>query len=514
MIDLTPLDVRKKKGDFRRGMRGYEPQHVDDFLDVVADRMEVLVREHRALTERTARLEEQVTANRDREKALTDALLAAQAMREEVRAQCMREAEILQRQAEQDAAKIRADAEQLRAREEQALHGLRTRQLQFIAGYRAFLEQELNELAAYGRAVELQQAGAASQVRPMQASGAPPPAMPAPAPAAIVSAPAAISPAPAGFAPPPPPPVSPAPVPAAPPRAAAAAPLAPPPSIVAPPAPARPIAKSEDDIDARVSAAFMEWEDAPSGDAADANADLFLSDEDVIGPAGESGQSDEAGSADPIDDFEDIDFETPMFGLPEDGRFGKLADPPAGPRSADSSTAIAPHDAPFGRSDTDPSDAPDAAAEDLELEMITGEEELAPSRSIANDDDVWAMFEHPLGEPDASAREATDETDEDADEDEPGEPEPAQRMAIAGSSSESSSTKRSDLSLAFGDHEPASDDLIDLESIEDLSDPTQPQSEEVRKQDFMGSFGLTLRDAFGTPGEGRRDSAEDRRRSP
>ncbi len=32
MIDLTPLDVRKKRGDFRRGLRGYDPEEVDHFL--------------------------------------------------------------------------------------------------------------------------------------------------------------------------------------------------------------------------------------------------------------------------------------------------------------------------------------------------------------------------------------------------------------------------------------------------------------------------------------------------
>ena len=42
MIDLTPLDVRKKRGDFRRGMRGYDTQEVDAFLEVVADRLEEL----------------------------------------------------------------------------------------------------------------------------------------------------------------------------------------------------------------------------------------------------------------------------------------------------------------------------------------------------------------------------------------------------------------------------------------------------------------------------------------
>ena len=46
MIDLTPLDVRNKRGDFKRAMRGYEPHEVDLFLEMVADRLEALVREN------------------------------------------------------------------------------------------------------------------------------------------------------------------------------------------------------------------------------------------------------------------------------------------------------------------------------------------------------------------------------------------------------------------------------------------------------------------------------------
>ena len=34
MMDLTPLDVRKKKEDFRRVVRGYDPAEVDGFLRV------------------------------------------------------------------------------------------------------------------------------------------------------------------------------------------------------------------------------------------------------------------------------------------------------------------------------------------------------------------------------------------------------------------------------------------------------------------------------------------------
>ena len=90
MIDLTPLDVRKKKGDFAKSMRGYEPGPVDHFLDLVAERMEELVRENLGLKERYAQASETLAGYRDRERALNEALVTAQQMREEMRAQAAR----------------------------------------------------------------------------------------------------------------------------------------------------------------------------------------------------------------------------------------------------------------------------------------------------------------------------------------------------------------------------------------------------------------------------------------
>ena len=46
MIDLTPLDVRNKRGDFKKLLRGYDPQEVDVFLEIVAERLENLVRSY------------------------------------------------------------------------------------------------------------------------------------------------------------------------------------------------------------------------------------------------------------------------------------------------------------------------------------------------------------------------------------------------------------------------------------------------------------------------------------
>ena len=51
MIDLTPLDVRKKRGDFAKTLRGYDASEVDNFLELVAERMEALVKEKLELEE-------------------------------------------------------------------------------------------------------------------------------------------------------------------------------------------------------------------------------------------------------------------------------------------------------------------------------------------------------------------------------------------------------------------------------------------------------------------------------
>jgi DivIVA domain-containing protein len=173
MIELTPLDVRKKKGDFRRGLRGYEPQQVDDFLDIVADRLDAVVRDAVSMHERVSRLEQQVSDYRDREKALTEALVTAQQMREDMRTQSTREVELIRKQAEQEAESIKSSAVAAREREEDSLRQLRIRQVQFLSSYRTFLEHELADLQSMSRALEVYGSGVAG---PPQRAAAPSPA--------------------------------------------------------------------------------------------------------------------------------------------------------------------------------------------------------------------------------------------------------------------------------------------------------------------------------------------------
>ena len=146
MIDLTPLDVRKKKGDFRRTVRGYDPELVDDFLDMVAERLEELVKQNVGLTERAEHLQEQVASYREREKALNEALVTAQQLRSEAQAQADKEVQLIRREAESKAERIVEEGQRSYRELAREIETLHARKLQFLRAFRTMLERYLSEL--------------------------------------------------------------------------------------------------------------------------------------------------------------------------------------------------------------------------------------------------------------------------------------------------------------------------------------------------------------------------------
>ncbi|MDH3733556.1 MAG: DivIVA domain-containing protein [Gemmatimonadota bacterium] len=141
MIDLTPLDVRKKRDDFKRSVRGYDPVQVDAFLELVSDRLEQLVREHGTLTDQVAHMQKQLDTYQERERALNDALLAAQELREEARSQSERDAAVRLREAETHAEAILLDADQAIRHSGRRLDDLRARRRQFLKSLRSVMER-------------------------------------------------------------------------------------------------------------------------------------------------------------------------------------------------------------------------------------------------------------------------------------------------------------------------------------------------------------------------------------
>jgi cell division initiation protein len=146
MIDLTPLDVRKKKGDFSRTLRGYDPDVVDGFLDMVADRLEEVVRENVMLKERTSNLADTVNGFREREQAMNEALVSAQQLREELRAQAARDSEIVLREARSQADRVRAEAAAEASAKLEGLKRVESQRQKYLRSFRALVERQLAEI--------------------------------------------------------------------------------------------------------------------------------------------------------------------------------------------------------------------------------------------------------------------------------------------------------------------------------------------------------------------------------
>jgi len=155
MIDLTPLDVRKKRGDFRRILRGYDPEEVDTFLELAAERLEELVKNNLVLLERVERLERSLNALELRESAVQEALVTAQRLRSEVQEQSRRDAETVRDQSQREAQLLKAEAEAEIARRlgeveglvlesRRSLEELERSRRKFLKAFRGLLERELD----------------------------------------------------------------------------------------------------------------------------------------------------------------------------------------------------------------------------------------------------------------------------------------------------------------------------------------------------------------------------------
>lgn len=141
---LTPLDIRKQ--EFRRSLRGYEPVGVEDFRVRVADALERVIRERSVLEERLSALTEQLRVFRERERAMNEALVAAQQLRADTRVAAEREAQTIVREAEVQAQRVIEEARQAETAIRARIADVERQFQAYVGGFRAMLERQLGEL--------------------------------------------------------------------------------------------------------------------------------------------------------------------------------------------------------------------------------------------------------------------------------------------------------------------------------------------------------------------------------
>ena len=145
-FNLTPLDLRRQ--EFRKTLRGYETDGVEDFRVRAADALERAIRERQVLEERVSALTEQLRVFREREKAMNEALVAAQQLRQETRAAAEREGQVIVREAQAEAKRLLDEAQAAQNAVQTKMAETERQFQQYVGGFRALLERHIAELRA------------------------------------------------------------------------------------------------------------------------------------------------------------------------------------------------------------------------------------------------------------------------------------------------------------------------------------------------------------------------------
>ena len=138
---LTPLDIKKQ--EFKRSMRGYDPEEVNTFLEMVAEEFETLQREKNRLEDEAIKLRTQLHDYQEVERTLKQTLMNAQETVQLSRDNSKREADLTLREAELQAEKIIEDARKRLAALKNELLVVRAQKDSFARRLRHLLESQL-----------------------------------------------------------------------------------------------------------------------------------------------------------------------------------------------------------------------------------------------------------------------------------------------------------------------------------------------------------------------------------
>ena len=103
-MKLTPVDITNK--EFRKMLRGYDPEEVDEFLDQVVEDYEELFKENSLLKEKINTMNDKIDHYSKIESTIQNTLLLAQNAAEQAKASSQKEADIVLKRANDSAKKI------------------------------------------------------------------------------------------------------------------------------------------------------------------------------------------------------------------------------------------------------------------------------------------------------------------------------------------------------------------------------------------------------------------------
>jgi len=140
-MKITPMDINNK--EFKKGIRGYNTEEVDEFLDEVVDNFEEVYKENSHLKEKIAVLNEKLDHYSKIENTIQNTLLLAQNAAEQAKNSSQKEAEMLIKNANDTAQKILDKAHEDVIHINDEYDKLKQELVKFRAKFRNFMNTQL-----------------------------------------------------------------------------------------------------------------------------------------------------------------------------------------------------------------------------------------------------------------------------------------------------------------------------------------------------------------------------------
>ncbi len=145
-MKITPLDIQQQQ--FRVRFRGFDMVEVDNFLDLVANEVEELLKENNQLKEEDRRKLAKISELESGQKDVREALISAQRIVEQMKNNAMKEGELIIEEAKVNARKIIDNAQTQAIQMEGEINQLRKQRLQFEASLKATIDMHWKMLAS------------------------------------------------------------------------------------------------------------------------------------------------------------------------------------------------------------------------------------------------------------------------------------------------------------------------------------------------------------------------------
>jgi cell division initiation protein len=143
-VKISPLDIKKQ--EFAVKFRGYAPDEVHSYLEMIASELEDILRKNLELEHKIESMQERLESYKRMETILQETLISTQKAAEETRAMAEKKAEAMMAEAQLKVQKIEGDVSEKLVKTQREIADLTNQKDSFTISFRSLLETQLSLL--------------------------------------------------------------------------------------------------------------------------------------------------------------------------------------------------------------------------------------------------------------------------------------------------------------------------------------------------------------------------------